>query len=154
MPQVYEGNLTPPQGRFALCVARFNGFITDDYKPVYQASLDFLNGRPVYTANFDSVDPNIKPMSQDAFNGGVEYQLKGNATLSVNYTHSDLRQTIEDLGVLENGNEVYKYVNPGEGIAATMVPSGLTAEFATLLRLSRISVEIALRVLNRKCGLS
>ncbi|OQS13768.1 hypothetical protein B0T36_18105 [Nocardia donostiensis] len=34
-----------------------NGFITDDYKPVYQASLDFLNGRAVYTANFDSVDP-------------------------------------------------------------------------------------------------
>ncbi|MFR9750289.1 glycosyltransferase family 87 protein [Nocardia sp. 004] len=34
-----------------------NGFITDDYRPVYQASLDFLNGRPVYTANFDSVDP-------------------------------------------------------------------------------------------------
>ncbi|MFI9511180.1 glycosyltransferase family 87 protein [Nocardia sp. NPDC052566] len=34
-----------------------NGFITDDYRPVYQASLDFLNKRPVYTANFDSVDP-------------------------------------------------------------------------------------------------
>lgn len=34
-----------------------NGFVTDDFKPVYQASLDFLNGRGVYTANFDSVDP-------------------------------------------------------------------------------------------------
>lgn len=34
-----------------------NGFVTDDYRPVYQASLDFLNGRAVYTANFDSVDP-------------------------------------------------------------------------------------------------
>lgn len=34
-----------------------NGFITDDFKPVYNASLAFLNGRPVYTANFDSVDP-------------------------------------------------------------------------------------------------
>ncbi|MEV6387658.1 glycosyltransferase family 87 protein [Nocardia xishanensis] len=34
-----------------------NGFVTDDYKPVYNASLAFLNGRPVYTANFDSVDP-------------------------------------------------------------------------------------------------
>lgn len=34
-----------------------NGFVTDDYKPVYQASLDFLNGRAVYTANFESVDP-------------------------------------------------------------------------------------------------
>jgi len=34
-----------------------NGFITDDYRPVYNASLAFLNGLPVYTANFDSVDP-------------------------------------------------------------------------------------------------
>ncbi|MFE7800147.1 glycosyltransferase family 87 protein [Nocardia sp. NPDC057440] len=34
-----------------------NGFITDDFKPVYNASLAFLNGNPVYTANFDSVDP-------------------------------------------------------------------------------------------------
>ncbi|MEV6427102.1 glycosyltransferase family 87 protein [Nocardia sp. NPDC051463] len=34
-----------------------NGFITDDFKPVYTASLAFLNGNPVYTANFDSVDP-------------------------------------------------------------------------------------------------
>lgn len=81
--------------------------------------------------NFDSVDPDIKPMSQDTFNAGVEYQLRSDATLTVNYTHSDLNRTIEDLGVLENGNEVYKYVNPGEGIARQMVPSGLTAMFGT-----------------------
>jgi 6,7-dimethyl-8-ribityllumazine synthase len=29
MPRVLEGHLTPPQGRFALCVSRFNGFITE-----------------------------------------------------------------------------------------------------------------------------
>ncbi|MGW0249550.1 glycosyltransferase family 87 protein [Nocardia goodfellowii] len=34
-----------------------NGFVTDDFRPVYDASFAFLNGRPVYTANFDSVDP-------------------------------------------------------------------------------------------------
>ncbi len=34
-----------------------NGFITDDFKPVYQAALDFVNRRPVYTANYDLVDP-------------------------------------------------------------------------------------------------
>ena len=50
--------------------------------------------------NFDSVDPNLKPMSQDAFNAGFEYQLRGNAMLSVNYAHTNLRRTIEDLGVL------------------------------------------------------
>ena len=34
-----------------------NGDITDDYNPVYRAALAFLNREPVYTANFDSVDP-------------------------------------------------------------------------------------------------
>ena len=46
--------------------------------------------------------------------------------LTVNYTHNNLRRTIEDMGVLVNGSEEYKYVNPGEGIAETMNPSGLT----------------------------
>jgi Carboxypeptidase regulatory-like domain/TonB-dependent Receptor Plug Domain len=87
--------------------------------------------RDLRIPNFDTVDPNLKPMSQDAMNAGFEYQLKGNATLTVNYTHTNLRRTIEDLGVLENGSEVYKYVNPGEGIAVEMVPSGLSAPFAT-----------------------
>jgi Carboxypeptidase regulatory-like domain/TonB-dependent Receptor Plug Domain len=81
--------------------------------------------------NFDSVDPNLKPMSQDAFNAGFEYQLRGNAMLSVNYAHTNLRRTIEDLGVLVAGSEEYKYVNPGEGIAVTMNPSGLTPVFNT-----------------------
>ena len=70
-------------------------------------------------------------MSQDAFNAGAEYQLRGNMTLQVNYAHANLRRTIEDFGVLVNGSEEYKYVNPGEGIAATINPSGLTPVFDT-----------------------
>ena len=61
----------------------------------------------------------------------MEYQLKQNMTLTVNYTHNSLRRTIEDMGVLVNGSEEYKYVNPGEGIAETMNPSGLTPVFDT-----------------------
>ncbi len=61
----------------------------------------------------------------------MEYQLKQNMTLTVNYTHNSLKRTIEDMGVLVNGSEEYKYVNPGEGIAETMNPSGLTPVFAT-----------------------
>lgn len=34
-----------------------NGFRTDDFAPVYNAALAFLNRRPVYTANFNWVDP-------------------------------------------------------------------------------------------------
>jgi len=29
MPRLFEGHLVTPKGRFALCVARFNSFITD-----------------------------------------------------------------------------------------------------------------------------
>jgi hypothetical protein len=81
--------------------------------------------------NFDTVDPNLKPMSQDALNIGSEYQINQNTVFTANYVHNNLRRTIEDLGVLVEGNEVYKYVNPGEGIAETMVPSGLTQIFRT-----------------------
>ncbi|WP_072801958.1 glycosyltransferase family 87 protein [Rhodococcoides yunnanense] len=38
-------------------VRAVNGDITDDFNPVYKAALAFLNREPVYTANFDSVDP-------------------------------------------------------------------------------------------------
>ncbi|WP_278264122.1 glycosyltransferase family 87 protein [Nocardia sp. AG03] len=38
-------------------IKAINGFITDDYRPVYNASFEFLNGRPLYTADFSSVDP-------------------------------------------------------------------------------------------------
>ncbi|MFD6676104.1 glycosyltransferase family 87 protein [Rhodococcus zopfii] len=34
-----------------------NGFRTDDFTPVYNAALAFLNRQPVYTANFQWVDP-------------------------------------------------------------------------------------------------
>ncbi|GGK40824.1 alpha-(1-_3)-arabinofuranosyltransferase [Nocardia camponoti] len=38
-------------------IKAINGFVTDDYRPVYNASFEFLNRRPVYTADFSSVDP-------------------------------------------------------------------------------------------------
>lgn len=38
-------------------VRAVNGFITDDFSPVYKAALAFLNREPVYTANFSHVDP-------------------------------------------------------------------------------------------------
>lgn len=38
-------------------VKAVNGYITDDFKPVYNASFAFLNHQDVYNSNFDSVDP-------------------------------------------------------------------------------------------------
>ena len=46
--------------------------------------------------NFDTVDPNLKPMSQDAFNAGTEYQLNQNTVFTANFVHNNLKRTIED----------------------------------------------------------
>lgn len=82
--------------------------------------------------NFDSVDPNLKPFSTDLINAGVEYQLTSTTVVRANFVRNDLVRAIEDLGTLVNGDEVYQYVNPGEGIAKTFLSSGLTPNnFAT-----------------------
>lgn len=79
--------------------------------------------------NFDRTDPDIKPMRQDAYNAGLEYQVGRSSVVTVHFVHNILDRTIEDMGVLINGDEVYKYVNPGEGIAKDFIPSGLTPPF-------------------------
>ena len=80
---------------------------------------------------FDLIDPNIKPMYTDLTNAGVEFQLNPQTVLKANYVHNSLGRTIEDLGVLVDGNEVYKYANPGSGIASQTPSSGLTKPFPT-----------------------
>ena len=55
-------------------------------------------------------------MCQDSFSAGFEYQLKPPRVLAVNYVHNNLIRTIEDVGRLIDGSEVYMYGNPGEGI--------------------------------------
>ncbi len=80
--------------------------------------------------SFDLVARNIKPMSQDDQNYGVECQISSQTVFRGNYVHNNLRRTIEDLGALDaNGNEVYLYGNPGEGDAKIMPTSGLTKPF-------------------------
>ncbi len=41
--------------------------------------------------------------------------------LSVNYIHNSLIRTIEDVGQLIDGSEVYVYGNPGEGIVTARI---------------------------------
>jgi hypothetical protein len=76
--------------------------------------------------NFNSVAPGIKPFSTELINAGVEYQLTSSTVVRANFVRNDLVRAIEDMGVLVNGDEVYQYVNPGEGIAKTMLSSGAT----------------------------
>jgi hypothetical protein len=66
--------------------------------------------------NFDSTDPDLKPMSQDSFSAGTEQQLGGNQVFGVHFVHNDLIRTIEDIGALDaSGNEAYVIGNPGRG---------------------------------------
>jgi len=81
--------------------------------------------------NFDSTDPEIKPMYQTSTNAGVEFQVSPTSVLGVHYVHNYLGRTIEDMGGLVNGNEVYVIGNPGEGIGAITPTSGLTKPFPT-----------------------
>ena len=78
-------------------------------------------------AGLNSVDPNLKPTSQDQWSAGVDYQWKSDTLISVRYLHQKLRRAVEDLAVLTRGNAAYIYANPGEGIA-TSAPftTGLT----------------------------
>jgi hypothetical protein len=101
-----------------------------------------LTGRNLWTDEADSfqdhripsfgdeaIDPNIKPMSQDAFNAGIEYQVMPNTVVGVNYIHTNLLRTIEDIGTVVNGSETYIYGNPGEGLAKTAIVNTATVPF-------------------------
>ena len=78
----------------------------------------------------DQVDPNLNPMSSSLTNAGVEFQLNDKTVVSARYTLNHLRDTIEDLGVLDaNGSEVYIYGNPGRGLAKTASISTKTPVF-------------------------
>ncbi|MBK7926357.1 MAG: TonB-dependent receptor [Bryobacterales bacterium] len=80
---------------------------------------------------FDTIDPDIKPMASQLFNAGFEYEIAPQTVLRAGYVRNTLIRTIEDLGVLVDGNEEYFYANPGSGIASTTPPSGATKPFPT-----------------------
>lgn len=127
------------------------GTFGGDYWRIYYRSLDSLdnifglaqslNGRNIWNTTagsfrnrrvpgFDLVAPGIKPMSTDKYTGGAEISLGPAMVLRVGYVHNQLIRTIEDLGALDaNGDEVYLYGNPGEGVAKIQPTSGATKPF-------------------------
>jgi len=80
---------------------------------------------------FDEIDPEIKPMGTNLYNAGVEYTVARNTVFRAGYVRNNLIRTIEDLGVLIGGDEVYYYANPGFGAATTTPTSGATKPFPT-----------------------
>ncbi len=101
---------------------------TDIWNPRVPIANSFRDRR---VPGFDAVDPKIKPMGADNFNAGVEYQIAANTVFRASYVHTNVLRTIEDLGVLVNGDEVYYYANPGEGGATVTPTSGATKPFPT-----------------------
>jgi hypothetical protein len=101
-----------------------------DTLDVFSLSLTNMPGRNLWStgtpafrdrrniaAGLASVEPNLQPMSQDQWSGGVDYQWNRQTTIGVRYAHQHLRRAIEDLAVLVSGSASYIYANPGEGSA-------------------------------------
>ena len=117
--------------KFDLARGTFGGDIwriyyrTLDTTDVYSLDLNNLPGENVWTGSgyrdrrvpgFQYLDSTIKPMSVDNMNVGLEYEIRPQTVFTARYSRSKLNRTIEDMGVLDaEGNEVYRYGNPGEG---------------------------------------
>jgi Carboxypeptidase regulatory-like domain/TonB-dependent Receptor Plug Domain len=86
--------------------------------------------RDLRSTSIEFIDPDIKPMYQDSFNTGVEYQVGPTTVLGLHYVHNDLKRTIEDFSALVNGDNIYRIGNPGEG-SSTLYPASFptTADF-------------------------
>lgn len=98
-----------------------------DTTDIFSLGLDNLQGRNLWSSvpgsyqdhrtalDEDSLDPNLKPMFVTNMVFGAEYQFNPQLSFSVHYVRSRLNRTIEDIGRLVDGNEVYTIGNPGEG---------------------------------------
>jgi hypothetical protein len=81
------------------------------------------NCRDRRVPSFDTIAEGIKPMSQDSMSAGFDFEVNPRTVATVHYVHNNLVRTIEDLGALVNGNEVYLIGNPGEGASQIMPAS-------------------------------
>ena len=83
--------------------------------------------------SIENTDPNIKPMYEDSLNVGWDHQLGARTELGVHYVHNNLGRTIEDMGSLVDGSNIYVIGNPGEGQNTVFPPSypAVTAPFPT-----------------------
>jgi hypothetical protein len=80
-------------------------------------------------AGLTSIAPDLKPMSQNQFAAGADYQWSKGTTIGAHYIHQGLIRTIEDLAVLVQGSAAYIYANPAEGIAISApFVTGLTKQ--------------------------
>ena len=74
--------------------------------------------------SLDIVDPAIKPMSQREISLGVEKQLMDNLSATARLVQKHLRYTIEDVGVISEGDVTYYLANPGYGYSRSTADGG------------------------------
>jgi Carboxypeptidase regulatory-like domain/TonB-dependent Receptor Plug Domain len=98
-----------------------------DTLDIYSLGLNNLQGRNLWSPvpgsfqdhrsplDENTLDPNLKPIFVDNMVFGVEHQLNPQLVVSAHYVRNRLSRTIEDIGRLVDGNEVYTIGNPGEG---------------------------------------
>ena len=113
--------------KYDLARGTFGGDIWRDYYrtldtyDVYSITLENMPGRNLWSGDFrnwrvpgfDLLDPNVKPMSTDLINAGVEYEIRPQTVFAARYVRNKLNRTIEDFGALDaEGNEVYRYGKP------------------------------------------
>ncbi len=65
-----------------------------------------------------TIDKNLEPMKQRMMDFGYDYSINSTLVASMRYTNRRLIRTIEDVGILGSGGEVYFIGNPGYGITA------------------------------------
>jgi hypothetical protein len=76
--------------------------------------------------SYESTDPDLKPISQDEFSGGLEKMLMENVSFTARFVYKHLRYMIEDVGVLVPGvGEMYYEANPGYGYTRHKTNGGL-----------------------------
>ena len=63
--------------------------------------------------SFDTVDPNMKPMTQQEISLGLEKRLREDLALSMRFVNKHLLWAIEDVGILLPEGEMYYTANPG-----------------------------------------
>ncbi|HEX7503570.1 MAG TPA: hypothetical protein VF451_09125, partial [Acidobacteriota bacterium] len=117
-------------------------YAMDTYKWDEIGVNNYFPGHPLlpapYTFDFrvpalDTVDPGLKPMSQQEISLGLEKRLRDDLALSVRLVNKHLLRAIENVGILLPEGEKYYITNPGsdfikgkyaEARAAGLIPQG------------------------------
>ncbi len=74
--------------------------------------------------SFDTIDPDLRPMSQREITFGIERKLAENLSVTARLVQKHLRYAIEDVGVVSDGSVAYYMTNPGYGYSRTTADGG------------------------------